>query len=184
MSLLGAVGQLINGRRYDSSSIEIQITPTGPANGALGQVASLAAGALGAGNIFQGISAIGYKDSLDPGEHRALGNPKILGLTRGEYGTEASMTMYKEDAMGLIEALSAFGGYGEVAFQIVVTYAETGAVPIVDTLEGVRITSAEDSHEAGSDALTMDFELKPMNILRNGKCMVGKPGGVVGNLLP
>ncbi len=184
MSLLGAVGQLINGRRYDSSSVEITILPTGPANGAVGKVAGIAAGALGVGSIFQGITEISYSDKLEPGEHRAIGTPKLLGMTRGVYSTEASMTMYKEDAAGLIEALSALGGYGEVAFQITVVTAEAGASPITDTLEGVRITSIEDSVSQGGDPLTVAFELKPLNIKRNGKSMVGESGGVVGNLLP
>ena len=184
MSLLGAVAQLINGRRYDSSSVSIQITPTGPANGAVGQVVGAVAGAVGAGSLFQGISEISYSDKLEPGKHRAIGSPKILGMTRGQYDAEASMVMYKEDAQGLLEALAAFGGYGEVAFQIVVTYAETGAAPIVDTLEGCRITSVDDSVSAGSDPLTVSFELAPVNILRNSKSMVGSAGGIVGNLLP
>lgn len=187
MGLLQSLGTVINGVVYDQSSVSIQITPTGGAGGVIGKIAGAAASALGASALFQGVTELSYSDMLEPGEFRAIGSAAVLGMTRGTYSTEASMSMEKRYAQSLLETLAAMGkgGYGVVPFQIVASYAEIGLAPITDTLEGCRITKAEDSIQQGSsDVQVVNFELKLIKILRNGAGMLPSLGGALGGLLP
>ena len=185
MSLVQALGTVINGVVYDQSSVSIQITPIG-AGGVVGKLAGAAASALGASALFQGVTELTYSDKLEPGEFRAIGSAEVLGLTRGTYSTEASMSMEKRYGQALLETLATIGkgGYGVVPFQIVASYADIGLVPITDTLEGCRIASVEDSVQQGSsDVQVMNFELKLIKVLRNGKGMLPSLGGALGGLL-
>lgn len=186
MSLLQSLGTVINGVVYDQSSVAIQITPIG-AGGIVGKLAGAAASALGASALFSGVQEISYSDSLEPGEFRAIGSAEVLGMTRGTYSTEASMTMEKRYAQMLIDTLGTIGkgGYGVTSFQIVVSYADIGLAPITDTLEGCRIVKAEDSVQQGSsDVQVVKFELKLIKLLRNGKGMIGSLGSAIGGLIP
>jgi hypothetical protein len=186
MSLLQSLGTVINGVVYDQSSVSIQITPIG-AGGLVGKLAGAAASALGASALFSGVQEISYSDALEPGEFRAIGSAEVLGMTRGQYSAEGSMTMEKRYAQSLMETLAAAGGggYGVPSFQIVVSYADIGLAPITDTLEGCRIAKAEDSVQQGSsDVQVVKFELKLIKVLRNGIGMLGSQGGALGGLIP
>jgi hypothetical protein len=186
MSLLQSLGTIINGVVYDQSSVSIQITPTA-AGGVVGKAIGAAAGALGASSLFAGVTEISYSDSLEPGIFRAIGSPEKLGMTRGIYDCEASLSMEKRYAQALMDTLATMGGggYGTVPFQVVVSYADIGLLPITDTLEGCRITKAEDQVQQGSsDALVVKLELALIKVLRNGVGMLGSLGGAVGGLIP
>ena len=137
--------QVINGNTYDYSSIEINVR----------------------GRRYLGITEVSYSDSLEPGEKRGA-HAQPLAFTRGEYSSEASVTMGKDDFYEMLADLGS--GYMEVVLDTVsVTYAEEGQPTKSDEIVGARITSVEDGHSQGSDALTVSLELKPHFVRRDGK---------------
>ncbi|NQY04497.1 MAG: hypothetical protein HRT76_14765 [Halieaceae bacterium] len=144
-----AVGQLINGQRYDFSSIEANFGPSS----------------------FTNFQAISYSDTLEPGIQRGQSSKK-LGRTRGEYNATGSITLLKEDVPTLLAALAALGqgGYMEAVWDLTATYSGglTDLVPTVDALIGMRITEIGDDHSIGSDVLVNELTLDIMEITRGG----------------
>lgn len=146
------IDQLINGHRYDFSSIEASVGP----------------------RILTRFSSINYEHGVDEGVLRGT-SPMPLGGTRGQYTASGSMTIYLEEWELLTSALLAMpspGGFMEKRFLITVTYAEASGPPIVDTLEGVRITRARRGHSVGGDPLSVDCDLSIMRIIENAKVAV------------
>lgn len=151
------IAQLINGKVFDFSSIELVAGP----------------------QTFSNLQEVSYSDSLEPGTLRGT-SAKKKGRTRGEYDVEASISIYKGDLATLLGTLAALGlgGYGEAEFDINVTYSEGLDNVITDTLIGCRITDIEDSHSQGSDALQVTITLDVMELTRNGLSMTsGGPSG-------
>lgn len=111
---------------------------------------------------FQEIS---YSDSLEPGIVRGTG-PQVSGRTRGEYSAEGSITWQLE---GFEELKNHLGdGYMEIAFPIVVSYADTGQPVVTDELVGCRITSVEVNPSQGTDPVTVTTPISMLYIIRNG----------------
>ena len=133
----------INGLRYDYSSAEINV----------------------AGRVITGVKEVRYSHKLEPGKVRGT-SAQINGRTRGQYEAEASITLYKQEAQELIAALGA--GYMEVAFEVVVHYADAGQPVTTDRIVGCRIKSQENSHQEGSDALSVKFDLDVIAVIENG----------------
>lgn len=165
---LPGTGRIINGKKYDYSSIT----------------------ATALGLPYEGITEITYSDTLEPGILRGT-SAFMRGRTRGMYEAEASMTMDKGDFEKLKDALTGLGlgGFMEAEFLITVTYRElgpTGDVLITDTIEGCRIKHQENSHSAGnSDGLVTKLDLSVYRIGWNGKYGVGdSTGGVSGLISP
>lgn len=139
---------LINGHRYGFASIE----------------------ASPAGNITTGFKSINYKTKTEAGLARGT-SFFPSGRPEGQNTSDGSAEMYKRDFQALIEKLAPPGsgkGFTRVPFDMPVAYAEDGEGVITDTLFGVRIVSAEDSHSEGPDALTVKMELSIMRISYNG----------------
>jgi len=141
---------LINGVRYDFSSIEIDFN----------------------GKKFLGFTKIAYSDSLEPGKPRGA-HPQAVGRTRGEYDCEASAEMFRQEFDELATALG--DGYGEVPVTITVGYSATGQPTITDVLSGVRIKKVSNEHSQSTDALAVSLELDPQLITRNGKTLLKNP---------
>lgn len=141
----------INGVRFDWSSVDIKI------GGVLRPI---------------GVKSIEYSHRLEPTKVRG-NHAQPIGRTRGEYEAEGSITLFKAEAQLLRDALEALppagGGYMEKAFEIVVSYADTGQVTVTDTLVGCRIKSEADSHSQGADPLEESIELDVMCLKKNGK---------------
>lgn len=139
---------LINGVRFDYSSVEINV----------------------AGVVFGGVKSINYKWTLDPGEIRGT-RSQVVGRTRGQYGAEGSLEMYKLEYEQLITLLSAGGskGYAEVPFLINVGYSENVTDVMADQLIGCRLKSGENSGSEGNEALVVKCDLHIMRISENGK---------------
>lgn len=156
------VGTRINGAYYDFSSIEA---------------------VLGTIGVCINLADINYSQKLDPGVFRGTG-AKVRGRTRGTYTAEGNLTIYKEDYERLKFSLAAKSlgqGYMTAAFIIVVTYRSYGAfVPVVDTLRGCRITSEDNNHSQGNNALVVKLNLSIMEILANNlQAVADGPGDVV-----
>ena len=144
------LGQLINGHKFDYSSIEIHV----------------------GGTPFVAVQEISYSHTLEPGYLRGTA-PGKLGRTRGEYNAEGSLTLYMPDYKQLCKQLAAMNpqaGYMEAVFTITVSYQEiaTSSQLITDVLEGCRFTSAEHSHSQGNDALQVSVDIDIMRIIENG----------------
>jgi hypothetical protein len=149
---------LVNGNRYDFTSIEVLI----------------------GGVPFRGIKSIDYKDSLDPAKQWGT-SARALGRTRGKADFEGSFEIFKEDAVVLRTALAALGlgGYGEANFVIVVTYAELAvSAPSVDVLDGCRVKSCQDTHAQGNEGITEKWDLDVLDVKRNGISILSLPAFV------
>lgn len=138
---------LINGHRYDWSSVRITID----------------------GIPYTGVKSINYRQTMTPGLMRGT-RAQPTGRTRGQYEPEGSIEIYKEDYQEIIKALSKNGalGYMEVSFPILVQYSSGILAPITDTLTGCRIASDEDSPSEGADPFTVNCDLSVMLVSRNG----------------
>lgn len=138
---------LINGHRYDWSSVRITID----------------------GIPYTGVKALSYKQTLTPGVVRGT-TSQVTGRTRGQYEAEGTIELWKEDYQVLIAALSAGGtrGYMETAFTALSQYSSGVLSVVKDTLAGVRLTSDEDSHNESADGLSVSCDLSIMYLLRNG----------------
>lgn len=151
MSLLDQlVGPLINGHKFDYSSIELNVE----------------------GQMFTAVQEISYSHTLEPGVLRGT-KPQKIGRTRGEYNAEGSLTMYLADYKSLITLLALKNptvGYMEQSFTITVMYQElaVSAQLITDVLIGCRFTSVEHSHSQGNEALQTSVNLDIMSIIENG----------------
>lgn len=134
---------LINGRKYDHSSAEIQ-----------------------AGNtIHTGISSISWTQSLEPGAVRGTRAEK-LARTTGEHDAEGSLSMPLEDYAELIAELG--DGYMAQNFDIVVTYSNEGANVTTVRLVACRISSEDGGSESGGDAAMVEVSLDIMRVETNG----------------
>ena len=140
---------LINGVKYDWSSIEIT---------------------LGDAGIFIGISELSYSDSNDKGIVRGTGVEK-LARTKGEYDAEGSLTMYKKDFSVFLAALTGDGatGYFDTPFDITVMYSAPGGDgTTTDRLIGCELKSAEGGGSQGTDPSAESFDIDIMHIERDG----------------
>lgn len=137
----------INGVRHAWSSVELRVD----------------------GDIILGITEIDYKASLDPGEVRGAGSAPIA-FTLGNSSFEGSLTILLQEFNTLVSKLGA--GWMGKAIEIIVSYDESGSglSTIVDTIQGVRLTSVENSLSASStDPTVRKLPFKALNILYNGQ---------------
>ncbi len=133
----------INGQIYSFASIEIKVGT----------------------QIFTGFTDLSYTQTLEPGIFRGT-RPEKLARTIGEHNVEGSFTLVKVEYQELIAALG--DGYMQTPFDITATYAETNSPITTDVLTACRITSEEDSHSQGTDALAVACDLDIIKMTRNG----------------
>lgn len=147
---------LVNGNRFDASSIELQIN----------------------GKRYIGVTECDYEQTLDPGEVRGL-SPQILGLTRGVQKCSGRIVLLREEFDDLTVDLQTLAvGILEANFTITVTYSEVPPVAIpsgvvgttsTDTIVGVRITGTRHKFSAGSsDPIGVEMPFMARYILVNG----------------
>ena len=147
---------LINGTKHDFSSIELKI----------------------AGQIFIGFKSINYSRTRTRVMVRG-NSPDPIAKTLGtnEYTGECEVYLAEYDYLQslLVQAaqqspnLTGPGaGYGDVFFQVIVTYTDAGFNPVVDTLNGCTLDSLDSSNSQSADPLVRKFNLAPMKILFNG----------------
>jgi len=145
------IDQLINGHRFDFSSIKLTVLTPAP-------------------QFFTQVTAINYEYSRDIGILRGIGSKK-LGRTRGQFDASGSLTMYVEEWNRLKRALALSplplgGGFMEKSFNITVAYAEAPpAIGSLDTLEGCTITRVGRGFSQGADALMVDLDFDIMDIV-------------------
>jgi hypothetical protein len=156
---MGLAVPIVNGRRYDFTSVEISIN--------------------GVPLVGRAISSINDSDTLEPGVVRG-GSALPLGLTRGEYSAEMSLEMPKEESRMFLAALAATSlgtgsalGYMESRFEVSVAYAEGFGQTQTDRLNGCRVKRVDESHARGSDGLTVRFECFVQYVNRDGLSPLG-----------
>lgn len=138
---------MVNGKRHSWASVELRVDS----------------------DIILGITEIDYKASLDPGEVRGAGSAPIA-FTMGNSSFEGSFSILLEEFNTLVSKLGA--GWMGNAIEIIVSYDESGSglTTIVDTIQGVRMTSVENSLSASStDPTVRKLPFKALNILYNGQ---------------
>ncbi len=111
------------------------------------------------------VKEISYSHSVEREKIRGAGM-RPLGMTRGEYDAEGSMTLNEEGYRALI---TKFGpGFMEKRFSISVSYAEIGQPTVTDELLDCRIASVEHNPSQGSEGLEVSIELSIMSIRESG----------------
>lgn len=142
---------IVNGRRYDFSSLEV-LTDGIPILG-------------------RAYKSVGYRESKKPGSVR--GNSAIrLGRTRGPYEASGEIEIPKEELDLFLTSITGGGviGYLEAVFEITVAYADLNAPLIVDHLNGCQITDIDETHASGGDGgLVARCSLDIQALIRNGK---------------
>jgi len=145
---------LIDGHKYDHSSIELQASTS-----------------EGSPRIFDAVSEISYGQALSPGVVRGtLSQP--LAFTQGKLEPgEGSLTMPKEDLQDLRDTLG--DGYMALPFTVTINYSSYGSATITDTLIGVRVTNDETTSSADDEGAVMDtVSIKYLYGTRGGKAPV------------
>lgn len=146
----------INGRRAQWADVEVSSGKSGQAK-----------------KITRAVKRINYSDSLEPGVVRG-NSAKKQGRTLGLQEPEASWTLFDEEFTQLVDDLG--DGFGAVPFDITLVYrAATGQPTKKVELIGCRMTTYDGGGEEGEDALEVEMDLDPMDILINGKSICPKP---------
>lgn len=134
---------LINGQRHSFASIELKLGP----------------------QIFIGFKSIEYSRTRNR-EVLYGAHPDPLGKTIGENDYKASVELYLAEWAFFQSQLGA--GYGDVSFQVLVTYKAQGFDTIQDVIKGCTIDGLEASNSQGPSPLTRKFDMSPLKILFNG----------------
>jgi hypothetical protein len=118
-----------------------------------------------AGTIFVGFTSINYTRTRS--RTMVYGNsPDPIGKTRGTNEYKADCELYLAEFNAFQALLGP--GYGDVFFEINVTYSENGFDTISDTIRGCTLDTTEASNAQGTDPTKRKFELNPTKILFNG----------------
>lgn len=134
---------LINGVRHSFASIELKLNNL----------------------IFIGFKSINYNRTRNRAFVRG-NHPDPIGKTRGENEYKADTELYLAEFNMFQAELGP--GYGDVFFQILVTYSENGFDTIQDVINGCTLDTTDVSQSQGSDPLVRKFDLNPLKILFNG----------------
>jgi hypothetical protein len=101
-----------------------------------------------------------------------VNHPDPVGKTRGnnEYSADGEFLLVESNNLqqALIQqsfANGGNGGYGDVFFQIVVSYTENGLDTITDVILGCTLDSTEASNSQGNDPTKRKHEFNPLKIL-------------------
>lgn len=140
---------LINGVRHSFVSIELKLN----------------------NQIFVGFKSINY--SRKRNRTMVRGNhPDPLAKTRGSNEYSADCEMYLAEfnlfqAALITTAQQQSLGYGDVAFQVLVSYSENGLDTIQDVINGCTLDETTASQSQGDDPLVRKLDLAPLKVLFN-----------------
>lgn len=134
---------LINGVRHSFTSIELKIKD----------------------QIFIGVTSINYSRTRSRELVRGT-SADPLGKTRGDNEYSATIELYLAEFHLLMQQLGA--GYGDVSFNVYVTYGENGFDTITDEIIGCTLDTTEADASQGPDPLTRSFDLNPIKIKFGG----------------
>lgn len=103
-------------------------------------------------------------------------NPNPLMVTRGQIANTGKCKMLLYEMNQFLIALGAAdptgnSAYGDVFFDVQVQFAEAGGPVITDSLRACRVYKLTQSMSVGADAIMVEADLRPLQILRNGQPM-------------
>jgi len=149
---------LVNGTRHSWASVEVKV----------------------AGQIFY-VTSVNYSRKRNRTIVRE-NHPDPTAKTRGsnEYSSDIEMLLSEFNSLqaALIQQANQQGlngGYGDVFFQVVVSYSENGLDTVTDSILGCTLDSTEASNSEGTDPTKRKFELNPLKILFNGQDDLATP---------
>lgn len=123
---------------------------------------------------FYGITELTYADKRERTLVHGQGRSQTpRGRTRGKYSAENSkIKMPKDTADAFREYLASRStsgtSYGDVEFQIVATYSETGLPGSTVEVNGCVYVGTTETDTEGTDAIVEEIEVSVMAIYRNG----------------
>lgn len=150
---------LINGTRHDFTSIELKV----------------------AGQIFVGFKSINYKRTRT--RTMVMGNsPDPIAKTEGTNAYSCDFEMYLAEwkllksilkklaasQSGVVSGVSPGSGYGDVLFQIVVTYGSSAFDTTTDVINGCSADEVEASQAQGPDPLSRKVTVNPLKVIEDG----------------
>jgi len=156
---------LVNGYRHSWASIEVKV----------------------AGQIYY-ATAVNYSRKRSRTKVKE-NHPDPTAKTRGSNDYDADIELLLSEYNALQAALinqanqqGLNGGYGDVFFQVIVSYTENGLDTVTDTILGCTMDSTEAANAEGTDPSKRKFEMSPLKILFNGQDdlaipLVAPPGG-------
>ena len=125
--------------------------------------------------VIVAMQSIDYEAANDSKEVRGT-NPNPLAVTRGEIANtgKCKLLLYEcnqfLNALGNADPAGNFA-YGDVFFDVQVQYSEAGGPVITDSLRGCRVYKVTQTAAVGPDAIMVELDLRPLQILRNGQPM-------------
>lgn len=140
---------LLNGVRHSFTSIELRAT-TGE----------------NFGEVYF-IKSCNYTRTRSRGMVRG-NHPDPLGKTRGENEYTGDVELYLAEWQDFVTNVLGAAGYGDVFFNLVITYNETGFDPIVDEIRGCTWDTSDAQNAQGTDPTVRKVTLNPIKILFNG----------------
>lgn len=148
----------VNGVRQSFVSTEIRFTS--PAVGTTQQGTALALS-------LRGYTSIEY--SRDRERTTVYGNhPDPIGKTKGKNTYKASAEFFLSEWKAIKDAIKALGsgaGYGDVAFDIVVTHSENGTDTQTDSIIGCTLDSTENASAEGTEATKRKINFNPLKVI-------------------
>ncbi len=134
---------LVRGVRHGFSSIELKMN----------------------GLLFVGFKSINYSRTRTRSQVRG-NSPDPIAKTRGENDYKCDCEVYLAEWNLFQKQLK--DGYGDVFFNILVTYGENGFDTISDEIIGCTMDTTESSNSQGPDALVRKMEFSPLKIKFDG----------------
>lgn len=137
------------------------------------------------GSRFTGFTGVSFSDKRERVKAYGMGRHHApRGRSRGKYTIEpVKVTGWKASVQKLREelALRATNGrsYGDVSFQLIVQYIDTGENDINVEIDGCVWMSNTTSDEESPDPLKEEFELDAMLIRRNGLVLFDQVDGSI-----
>ena len=135
-----------------------------------------------AGQIFY-ITSVNYSRKRTRTMVR-VNHPDPVAKTRGsnEYSADCEMLLAEFNALQaalVTQAQNAPGpatvGYGDIQFQVVVSYTENGLDTVTDTITGCTMDTTDASNAESTDPTKRKFDLAPLKIYFNGIDDLGQP---------
>lgn len=136
-----------------------------------------------AGELFYGFTTISYADKRERSKTWGMGRHHApRGRSSGKYSTEPVKLAGPKDTIdALIKQLAKLApdrtSYGNVVFQILVSYVEPGQDGITVEIDDCTITSLSSSDEENADPKAAEVEIDCMRIRRNGLSLYDQTEG-------
>lgn len=123
------------------------------------------------GRRFAGLKSFSVSETMERGKTRPTGQRKGA-LTSGEHDAEHSIEMYMADWQELLEELG--DGYMNKRIDSFASFSDGdgGHIHTIECL-GCRLKKIDDSHQQGTEPMTVKLDLDVMLVRRDGKDAVG-----------